>query len=145
MKTTVRSMLQSVKTALAVSSFLFMLSILIVDLNLGGSLATSDYAITKKVLGSVGIALGFGLPTFVYDRESLSLPMKTLIHMGVGCSMMLLIAYLLGWIPVGGGVLRVLIVVASMLLTAFVVWWLSYRSRKKLAEQINRELERKQK
>ena len=67
-------MLRRTKTTVAISSFLFLLSTLIADLNMGGVYSASGYSVTKMALGSLGIGLGFGLPCIVYTSEKLSRP-----------------------------------------------------------------------
>ena len=134
-------MVQRTKTTVAISSFLFLLSSLIADLNMGGVSSASGYAVTKMALGSLGIGLGFGLPCVIYTSERLSRPVQISIHMVTGCAVMLTIAFLLGWIPTEQGLLPALVTIGSMLLTAFVILLLSYRRQKKLAARINRELE----
>ena len=133
--------IQRTKTAVAISSFLFLLSSLITDLNMNGAYSASGYTVTKMALGSLGIGLGFGLPCVVYASEKLSRPVQIAIHMVTGCAIMLTIAFLVGWIPTDKGLLPALLAVVSMLLTAFVISVFSYRRQKKLAERINRELE----
>lgn len=145
MSTVLNHTIRRVKTAIAISSFLFLLSILITDLNMGGAYTSSGYALTKMALGSLGIGLGFGLPGAIYDREGLSLSVKILIHMGIGCTVMLMIAFLVDWIPVDKGLWPAVLAISSMLLTAFVVWVFTYQRQKKLAERINRELKQRQK
>ena len=132
--------IQRTKTTVAISSFLFLLGILIADLNKGGIYSASGYSVTKMALGSLGIGLGFGLPCIIYTNEKLSRSVQIAIHMATGCAIMLAIAFLVGWIPTDKGLLPVLLAVASMLLTAFVILIFSYRRQKKLAERINREL-----
>jgi hypothetical protein len=134
-------MIHRTKTTVAISSFLFLLSSLIADLNMGGVSSASGYAVTKMALGSLGIGLGFGLPCVIYTSERLSRPVQISIHMVTGCAVMLAIAFLLGWIPTEQGLLPALVTIGSMLLTAFVILLLSYRRQKKLAARINRELE----
>ena len=63
------------KTAVAISSFLFLLSALITDLNRDGAWAVSGYTVTKMALGSLGVGLGFGLSSIIYANEKLSRPM----------------------------------------------------------------------
>lgn len=145
MNTVLTHTVRRTKTALAISSFLFLISILIADLNMGGVYESSGYALSKMALGSLGIGLGFGLPGIVYDKEELSRPMQILIHMGIGCTVMLAIGFLTGWIPIDKGLWPALLAVSGMLLTAGIVWGFSYRRQKKLAERINRELEQRQK
>ncbi len=136
-------MIQRTKTAVAISSFLFLLSSLIADLNMGGLYSASDYSVTKMALGSLGIGFGFGLPCIIYTKEKLSRPVQISVHMVIGCTIMLAIAFLVGWIPTDKGLLPALLAILSMLLTAFLIAGFSYRRQKKLAERINRELAQK--
>ena len=133
------------KTAVAISSFLFLISALITDLNRDGAWAESGYTVTKMALGSLGVGLGFGLSSIIYANEKLSRPVQIAIHMAIGCAVMLAIAFLVGWIPTDRGLVPALLAILTMLLTALVIAVFSYRRQKKLAEQINRELEQRQK
>ena len=134
-------MFRRTKTTVAISSFLFLLSCLIADINMGGVYSASGYSVTKSALGSLGVGLGFGLPCIVYTSEKLSRSVQVALHMAAGCAIMLAIAYPVGWIPTDKGLLPALLAIVSMLLTALVICVLSYRRQKKLAERINRELE----
>ena len=136
-------MLHRTKTTVAISSFLFLLSSLIADLNMGGIYSASGYSVTKMALGSLGIGLGFGLPCIIYTSEKLSRSVQISVHMVTGCTIMLAIAFLVGWIPTDKGLLPSLLAILSMLLTAFIIAVLTYRRQKKLAERINRELEQR--
>ncbi len=132
--------LNRTKTTVAISSFLFLLSSLIADLNMGGVCSTTGYSVTKMALGSLGIGLGFGLTCIIYTNEKLSRPVQIAIHLAAGCAIMLAIAFLVGWIPTDKGLLPALLAILSMLLTALVIAVLTYRRQKKLADRINREL-----
>ena len=132
------------KIAVAISSFLFLLSALITDLNRDGAWAVSGYTVTKMALGSLGVGLGFGLSSIIYANEKLSRPMQIAIHMVIGCVVMLAIAFLVGWIPTDRGLVPALLAILTMLLTALVIAVFSYRRQKKLAERINRELKQRQ-
>lgn len=136
-------MIQRTKTTVAISSFLFLLSFLISDLNMGGAYSASGYSVTKMALGSLGIGLGFGLPCIIYTNEKLSRAVQISVHMVIGCAVMLAIAFLVGWIPTDRGLLPALLAISSMLLTALVIAVLTYWRQKKLAERINRELEQR--
>ena len=136
-------MIHRTKTAVAISSFLFLLSSLIAALNMGGIYSTSGYSVTKMALGSLGIGLGFGIPCIIYTNEKLSRSVQISVHMVTGCTIMLAIAFLVGWIPTDKGPLLSVLAILSMLLTAFIIAGLTYRRQKKLAERINRELEQR--
>ena len=126
-KNAIAYMVRRTKTAVAISSFLFLLSVLIADLNMGGVYSASGYAMTKMALGSLGIGLGFGLPCIIYTSERLSHPVQISVHMAIGCVVMLLIALLVGWIPTEKGLLPALRAILSMLLTALLIAVFSYR------------------
>lgn len=145
MKKYMHIMLQNTKKTVGISSFLFLLSMLIEDADRGGILSASGYEISKRALGTLGIGLVFGLMSFVYYKKNLSFLMQSVIYMGVGCSVMLALTFLLGGIPTDKGGAVVLIAVAGQLLTAFAIWVISYYRQKKLAEKINRKLEQRQK
>ncbi len=136
-------MIQRTRITVAISSFLFLLSSLIADLNMGGVYSASGYSVTKTALGSLGIGLGFGLPYILYTSEKLTRSVQISVHMATGCAVMLAIAFLVGWIPTDKGLLPSLAAILFMLLTALIIAVISYRRQKKLAERINRELEQR--
>ena len=136
-------MIDRTKVTVAISSFLFLLGSLITDLNKDGVWSTTGYSVTKMALGSLGVGLGFGLPCILYTNEKLSRPTQIALHMLAGCTVMLAIAFLVGWIPTDKGLLPALLAILAMLLTAFFIAFLTYRRQKKLADRINRELEAK--
>ncbi len=140
-KENIAFMIHRTKTTVAISAFLFLIGSLIADIQMDGIYSTSGYAVTKMALGSLGIGLGFGLPCIVYTNEKLSRSVQIMVHMATGCIIMLAIAFLVGWIPSGKGLVPSLLAVLSMLLTALVIAVLTYRRQKKLAEKINRKLE----
>ncbi len=143
-KDIIEFLVRRTKTTVAISSFLFLLSSLIADLNMGGAYTVSSYSVTKMALGSLGIGFGFGLTSIIYINEKLSRSVQIAIHMAAGCAIMLAIAYFVGWIPTKKGLLPAFLAVISMILTALIIMALSYRRQKKLAERINRELELRQ-
>ena len=133
-------MIDRTKVTVAIASFLFLLSSLITDLNKDGAWSTTGYSVAKMALGSLGVGLGFGLPCIVYTFEKLSRPVQISIHMIIGCVVMLVIGFLVGWIPTEKGLVPALLAILTMILTALVIAVFTYRRQKKLAEQINREL-----
>ena len=132
------------KTTVAISSFLFLLNTLISDLNMDGIWSTSGYYVARMAIGALGIGLGFGLASVIYTSQKLSQPVQFAAYMATGCTVMVVIAYLLGFIPTDKGLLPALLAILFMLLTAFIIWWLSYSRQKKLAQRINLELEKRE-
>ena len=136
-------MIDRTKVTVAIASFLFLLSSLITDLNMDGAWSTTGYSVAKMALGSLGVGLGFGLPCIVYTFEKLSRPVQISVHMIIGCVVMLVIGFLVGWIPTEKGLVPALLAILTMILTALVIAVFTYRRQKKLAERINRELEQR--
>ena len=91
-------------------------------------------------LGTLVVGLGFGLPALVYEREQLSLPVQIMIHMGIGCIVLLLTSWVVGWIPREQGLLGIAKIAAEQLLIAFGIWFGFYLNQKKLAQKMNQKL-----
>lgn len=94
-------------------------------------------------LGAVAAGLGFGLPTLIYENENIPYPLQVVFHMGIGCAVMLIVAFTVGWIPSGGGVYVVLLSVAVEIAAAFFICKVITVHYKNEAEQINRKLQEK--
>lgn len=126
-------------TAVMISSIVMM----IIDLAKGGSLEFQNYQYTKKFLGAVIAGLGFGLPALIYENENIPYLLQVVFHMGIGCAVMLIVAFTVGWIPSAGGVSVVLLSVAIEIAAAFLIWMVITVHYKNEAEQINRKLQEK--
>ena len=135
--------IKQTKTTVAISSFLFLLNALINDLNMDGVWSTSGYYVARMALGALGIGLGFGLASVIYTNQKLSQSVQIAVYMATGCTIMVVIAFLLGFIPTDKGLLPAVLVILFMLLTAFIVFVISYLQQKKLAQRINLELEKR--
>lgn len=122
--------------AVMISSIVMM----IIDITNGGSLGFQNYQYTKMFLGAVIVGLGFGLPSLVYENENIPYPLQVVFHMGIGCAVMLAIAFSVGWIPSGGRAPVVILSVAGEIVVAFLIWKVITVHYKNEAEQINRKL-----
>ena len=45
-----------------------------------GHFSLENYLFTKMVVGCILVGLGFGVPTIVYRRDNLPMPIKVVIH-----------------------------------------------------------------
>lgn len=122
------------------AAILFVLTGVIFDCDNGGTIVLHHYGFSKMALGTLVIGLGFGLPAVVYEREELSRPVQILIHMGTGCTVLLITSWVVGWMPATQGLLGILKIAAGQLLLAFSLWFGFYLNRKKLAEKMNQKL-----
>ncbi|HQC35656.1 MAG TPA: DUF3021 domain-containing protein [Bacillota bacterium] len=140
MKNQSNNMALSIISAIGFAFSLFCLAGIIFDLANKGSFHFEDYNFTKMALGALVIGLGFGIPTFIYGNERLSLPMQTLIHMGIGCIVMTATAFAVGWMPTEKGALAVALAILSEIAAAFGIWLAFYLNLKKIAEKMNKRI-----
>ncbi len=140
MKEKRNTILVSSLTSVGIAAIVFCIHGVIFDFVYGGNFHLEGYAYTKMVIGTLVIGLGFGIPTFVYENENMSTAIQTLIHMGIGCVVMTLTSYAVGWIPGEQGAAAVIAAVAGEIGIAFVIWLFFYIHRKKLARQINQRI-----
>ena len=87
------------------------------------------------------IGLGFGVPSIVYHKDTLPMPIRVIIHMGIGLVVYTIVAYSVGWIgssaSIGEGIIIGLIQVA----VAFVIWFLFMRYYKQEAKKMNDKIQ----
>ena len=125
---------------MGVAAMMFIIVGVIIDCIFHGDIQITNYAFSKMAIATVVIGLGFGIPAIVYDNEKLSLFTQTIIHMGTGCIVMTVTAYLVGWIPMHRGPLLMIAILLEEIAVAFVIWFLFYLQQKKLVKQMNQRV-----
>ena len=83
------------------------------------------------------VGLGFGIPTVVYNKESLPMPIRVVIHMGIGCVVYTLVAYAVGWFGGSATVTQGILIAAIQLLVAFIIWFCFMRYYRREAKKMN--------
>ena len=104
---------------MGVAAIIFIIVGVIIDRIFHGNIQMTNYAFSKMAIATVVIGLGFGLPAIVYDNEKLSLFTQTIIHMGTGCIIMTVTAFLVGWIPMHHGPLLMIAILLEEIALAF--------------------------
>lgn len=129
-----KDLLKSVIIAIGISLMIFNLVCIAFDVEYGGNFSLEGYRMTKMIIGCVIIGLGYGIPTIVYNNDSLPMPVCVLIHMGIGCIVNTITAYAVGWISgpasLGRGI-------AIQLSVAFIIWFCFMRFYKSEAKRMN--------
>ena len=141
MKEIMKDLLKSVVISICMAMTIFCLVGIVFDIGYKGSFSLEDYKFTKMVTGCVLIGLGFGVPTIVYRKESIPMPIKVLIHMGTGCVIYTVVAYAVGWM---GGVTNIwqgIIIGAIQLAVAFIIWFCFVRYYKAEARKMNEKIQ----
>ncbi len=126
-------LLKGIGTALA----LFTVFGMFFDWVYEGNLAFGDWTYTKMVIGTVAVGAGFSIPALIYESEKLSYGIKVLIHMGIGCVILLVTGFIVGWIPREMGILACILAACVQIAVAF-VWWAGYTWQfRRMAKKMN--------
>lgn len=136
----IKYILQSTLAAVGIAATIFCIAGVIFDAVNKGNFRLENYAFTKMVIGTFVIGLGFGLPTFVYNNDNMSVAIQSLIHMGIGCVVMTVTAYFVGWIPTENGVGAAIAAIAAEIAIALLIWLFFYAHIKKLAKKMNKRI-----
>ena len=140
MKTKKQTLLFNIFVSMGIAAMMFIIVGVIIDCIFHGNMQMTNYTFSKMAIATVVIGLGFGLPAIVYDNEKLSLFTQTIIHMGTGCIIMTVTAYLVGWIPMNHGPLLMIAILVEEIAVAFGIWFLFYLQQKRLVTQMNQRI-----
>ena len=140
MKTKKQTLLFNIFISMGIAAMMFIIVGVIIDCIFRGVIKMTNYAFSKMAIATVVIGLGFGIPAIVYDNEKLSLFTQTIIHMGTGCIVMTVTAYLVGWIPMNHGPLLMIAILLEEIAVAFGIWFLFYLQQKRLVTQMNQRI-----
>ena len=136
MKDLLKSIVISIGMALAIFSFVG----IIFDVTGGGVYTLENYKYTKMVIASVIVGLGFGVPTMVYKSDKLPMPVKVLVHMGIGCIIYTIVAFSVGWLGGAASVTQGILIACIQLAVAFIIWFCFMRYYRKEAEEMNKKI-----
>lgn len=137
MKSIMKVMVRSTFLVIGMAMAIFCITSMVFDIKNGGNFHMENYQFTKMVLGCVFIGLGFGLPSAIYCKENLPMPVKVIIHMGTGCIVYTIVAYAVGWIDSSASVIQGIISIAVQLAVSFSIWFLFMRYYHKEAKMLN--------
>ena len=141
MRDTVRDLLRSTAISIGMAMTIFCLAGIVFDIGSKGNFSLDHYRFTKMVAGCVLTGLGFGVPAIVYRKESLPLPVRVIIHMGIGCVVYTIVAYAVGWIGGSATPGQGIIIAAIQLAVAFVIWILFMRYYRAEAKKMNEKIQ----
>ena len=137
MKETMKDLVKSTVISIGMAMAIFCLVGIVFDIGYKGNFSLDNYRFTKMVVGCVLIGLGFGVPTIVYRKDSIPMPIRVIIHMGIGCVVYTIVAYAVGWIGGSATISQGIIIAAIQLGVAFISWFLFMRYYRKEAKKMN--------
>ena len=141
MKETIRDLLKSTVISIGMAMTIFCLVGVVFDIGGEGNFSLDDYRFTKMVVGCVIVGLGFGLPTIVYRKDRLPMPVRVIIHMGIGCVVYTIVAFSVGWMGGAATPGQGILIAAIQLAVAFVIWFLFNRYYRAEAGKMNDRLQ----
>ena len=141
MKETIKDLVKSTVISIGMAMAIFCLIGIVYDIGNKGSFSLMDYSFTKMVIGCVLVGLGFGVPTVVYRKDNLPMPVRVVIHMGIGCVIYTIVAYAVGWIGGSATFIQGIIIALIQLAVAFLIWFLFMRYYRAEAKKINDKIQ----
>ena len=141
MNNTLKDLLKSTVISIGMSLTIFSLVCIVFDIGFGGNFSLEDYRMTKMIIGCVVIGLGFGVPTIIYKNDTLPMPVRVLIHMGIGCVIYTLVAYAVGWIGGSASIGQGIVIAAIQLAAAFIIWFCFMRFYRSEAKKMNDKIQ----
>ncbi len=141
MRETWKDIGKSSAVSIGMSLTIFCLTGMIADIIGGGNFTLDHYRFTKMVIGSMIVGLGFGIPTFIYRKDSLPMPIRVIIHMGTGCVIYTLVAFAVGWMGGTGSVAKAIVAAAVQIAVAFLIWYLFMRYYRREAKEMNERIQ----
>lgn len=141
MKETLKDLLKSTVISIGMALAIFCFAGMAFDIGYKGNFSLDNYRFTKMVIGCVLVGLGFGVPTIVYRKDSLPMPIRVIIHMGIGCVVYTVVAYAVGWIGGSATIGQGIIIAAIQLGVAFIIWFLFMRYYRSEAKKMNDKIQ----
>ena len=141
MRETVKDLLKSTVISIGMAMTIFCLSGVVFDIQNKGLFSLDQYRFTKMIAGCVLVGLGFGIPSIVYRKDNLPMPIRVIIHMGIGCVVYTVVAYAVGWIGGSATIGQGIIIAAIQLAIAFLIWFLFMRYYRAEAKRMNDKIQ----
>ncbi len=141
MNNTVKDLLKSIVISIGMALSIFSFVCVIFDIGYGGNFSLENYRLTKMVIGCIIVGLGFGVPSLVYRSETLPMPVKILVHMGIGCIIYTIVGFAVGWIGGSATLGQGIAIAAIQLAVAFVIWFCFMRFYRKEAREMNDKIQ----
>ena len=137
MKETIRDLLKSTVISIGMAMAIFCFVGITFDVRYGGYFSLENYQFTKMVVGCLIIGLGFGVPTIVYQNEKLPMPIRVIIHMGIGCIVYTIVAYAVEWMGGAATIGQGILIAAIQLGVAFIIWFFFMKYYRAEAKKMN--------
>ena len=142
MKEMMKDLIKNTVISIGIAMVIFCFVGMVLDISNGGSFSLENYQFTKMVVGCVLVGLGFGVPSMIYRNDNFPMPIKVVIHMGIGCIVYTMVAFAVGWIG-GTTIIQNIIIAVIQLAVAFMIWLAFMVYFRNEAKKINDKIQSK--
>lgn len=126
-----------------VGCFIVMVVMVLISYSVGPSVVKfSGTDVMNTFLGSIVIGWGFSLTGMIYEKEDLPLPLQIIFQMGIGMTILFLVAIYLKWMPVDLGWGPIVTWVLIACLFAAISWFGFYIYYYLVARELNNKLKK---
>ena len=105
------------------------------------NISFSGIDIINLFLGCIVAGWAFSLTGFIYERDDIALPLQIIFQMGIGMTVLFLIAIYLKWMPVDFGIGAIITWIAIALVFGAVFWCGFYIYYYLMARDLNKKIE----
>lgn len=138
-----KNLFKSTLYAISVSLFFTVFVLIGMEQGSGGVLDLGQYGFTKAMIGALIIGLGYGIPTLIYEVKSMSVALKSIIHMCTGVGIMILVFLKFGITQESYGLGDILKMLIVPVIVACLIWYAQYMNYKRVAKLMNEKLKDK--
>lgn len=101
----------------------------------------SGLEIINAFFGSIVVGWAFSLTGIIYDREEVPFPLQILFQMGIGMTVLFIMAIYLKWMPINLGIGPIITWVVIAIIFAIVFWFGFFIYYALLARNMNKKIE----
>lgn len=135
-------LIESLALGAFVGCFIGLLVAVLISLGAGPqNVSFSGVDIINLFLGCIVAGWAFSLTGMIYERDDIALPLQIIFQMGIGMTVLFLIAIYLKWMPVEFGIGPVITWIAIALVFGAVFWCGFYVYYYLMARDLNKKIE----
>ena len=97
--------------------------------------------IINAFFGSIVVGWAFSLTGIIYDREDVPFPLQIIFQMGIGMTVLFIVAIYLKWMPINLGIGPIITWVVIAIIFATVFWFGFFIYYSLLARDLNKKIE----
>lgn len=137
----ITDLIKSLALGAFVGCFIVMTVMVLISLEEGvNAVSFSGIDVINAFLGSIVAGWAFSLSSMIYEREDIALPFQIIFQMGIGMTVLFIIAIYLKWMPINFGWKPILIWILIACIFAAIFWCGFYIYYYLLARDLNKKI-----